>query len=328
MNQTKNPAFISTVDRGVGTALRLLNVLGQAVGAIFELIGNFLAGLLDAIGNPLNSIPAVGKYLRGFFHWLGTILSSGFDLVAVLIGSLVNLLANGLGGTFRILAGALGSLFTQDGGLVRKGAVDILAGIAGAVIAIGGKLVALVHATFFMQMGERPLNEYEKAVIKRVFRNSLNMQNIRVIEGYAGLFSQNNRPFALGNRIYLKKIDTAQNPALFAHECCHIWQYQRYGVRYLIEALWAQWKVENAYSWEAEIARGHVRWQEFNREAQAQFVQDVYNGGRRKLSSNTIGEFYDDDPVSGEVEYKRKGVDHTALARETIKWIRNKGISG
>ena len=320
-DNTTSPAFVNAVDRGVEIAVRLVNVWGQAAGAIFEVIGNFLSGLLDALGNALNRV------LRGMFHWLGTILSAGFDLVSILISSLVNLLTNGLGGIVRILTGLLGGVSSRDGRLVRKGAVDILSGIAGAVIAIIAKMVALIHALIFMQMGERPLNAHEKAIIKKVYRDSIATQNIRVIEGFAGSFSTNDRPFALGNRIYMKQHDSAKDPGLFAHECCHIWQYQREGVRYLIEALWAQWTLKKPYRWEAEIERGNVCWQDFNREAQAQFVQNLYTGGSRIPSTKTAGEFYDDDPIGEAVKFNRNGVDYTDLARETITFIRNKGIS-
>ncbi|MFL7869465.1 MAG: hypothetical protein AB8I58_11575, partial [Anaerolineales bacterium] len=107
-----------------------------------------------------------------------------------------------------------------------------------------------------------------------------------------------------------------------------VWQFQRDGVRYIIEALWARWTVENAYSWEAELDRGHVRWQDFNREAQAQLVQDVYNFGHRKPPAHTPGEFYEDDPIGEDVQYIRSGVNRTELARKAIMFIRNKGISG
>ena len=322
------PAFVSAVDRGVGGTFRVANVWAHGAGFVFERSGNFIAGLLDALGHILRRIPVVGKVLYGMFHWLATIISAGFDLAAMLIGSFLSLLIYGLGGIVRILTGLLEAVISRDSWLIRKGAVDILSGMAGTVIAVVAKLVALIQATIFMQMGERPLNEHEKAIVQRVYRDSMAVQNIRIIEGFAGLFSTNDRPFALGNRIYLKHIDSMKDPALFAHECCHIWQYQRDGVRYIIEALWAQWKVENAYSWEAEIARGHLRWQEFNREAQAQFVQDVFNGGRRNPASQAPGEFYDDNPISDNVEYKRKGMDYTDLARSTIALIRNKGVPG
>jgi len=323
-----SPAYVRAVDRGVEIAVRTVNVLGQWAGGVFDMIGVFLARLLDGLGNALNRIPAAGKILRGMFHWLGTILSAGFDLLSILISSLVNLLTNGLGGIVRILTGLLGSASARDGGLVRKGLADVLAGFTGAVIAIFAKTAAFVHAVVFMQMGERPLNEHEKAIIRKVYRNSIATQNIRVIEGFVGSFSTNNRPFALGNRIYMKHHDSATDPGLFAHECCHIWQYQREGVRYLIEALWAQWTVKKPYRWEAEIERGNVRWQDFNREAQAQFVQNLYTGGHRTPSTNTAGEFYDDDPIGEAVEFNRNGVDYTDLARDTITFIRNKGISG
>jgi len=322
------PAFIDTVDRGLEVALRVINDGAQGAGGIFERIGGFLSGVLDAFGKILMEIPGVGNILQETFHWLGTILSAGFDLVAILICSLMNLFADGSAGTLRILAGVLGTILARDGRLVRKGAVDILSGMAGAAIAVLAKTVALIQAAIFMQLGERALNEHEKAVVWQVYRNSVEAQNIRIVAGFVGLFSVNNRPFALGNRIYLKDIDSAKDPALFAHEFCHIWQFQRVGVRYVIEALWAQWKVENTYSWEAEIARGHGRWQDFNREAQAQFLQDVYNGGHRIPPTYTPGEFYDEDPIGEEVKYQRKGVDYTDLARKTVAFVRNKGISG
>jgi len=53
--------------------------------------------------------------------------------------------------------------------------------------------------------------------------------------------------------------------------------------RYLSEALWAQGTMKSdtssAYKWEDESTRGNYRWQDFNKEAQAQFIQDVFSGG-------------------------------------------------
>ena len=304
--------------------LRAVNLGAQGAGSIFEWCGNFLADSLDALGKKLQGMPLIGKILLGTFHWLGTVFSAGFDLIAILICSLVNLFANALGGVARILAGLLG----WAGWLARKGLFDILFGMVGGFIAVIAKLIASIQALIFMQMGERPLSEHEKEIVRRVYRNSLAAQNVRIVTGFVGLFSTNNRPFTLGHRIYFRDIDSEKNPGVFAHECCHVWQFQRDGVRYIIEALWARWTVENEYSWEAELARGHVRWQDFNREAQAQFVQDVYDYGRRKPATYTPGEFYEDDPIGEDVQYMRSGVDRTELARETITFIRNKGISG
>lgn len=327
VDKKPNSTFINAVDRAVEVALRVANVWAQRAGSIFETTGNFLSGVLDAFGEILNGIPVAAKVLRGMLHWLGTIVSAGFDLAAMLICSLLNLVANGLAGMVRVLVGVLSVIIAREGQLARKGVVDILSGITGAVIAIVAKTVALIHAVIFMQMGERPLNDYEKAIVARVYRNSITAKNIRIVEGFAGLFNTNKRPFTLGNRIYLKQVDSAKDPALFAHECCHIWQYQRDGVRYIAEALWAQFFVQNAYSWETEIARGHARWQDLNREAQAQFILDVFNSGRQKPPINKAGEFYNDDPIGENVEYKRNNADHTELARNAIALIRNKGVS-
>lgn len=325
-NNATSP-FVSALDHGIEVILRVANVWAQGAGSIFETSGNFLSGLLHRFGKILNGVPVIGKILFGIFHWLGTIVSGGFDLVAMLICATLNFVANGLAGLVRIFFGTLGAIAKKDVNLFRKGTADIFFGITGAAIAIAAKTVAVIHVMIFMQMGERPLNDHEKAIVARVYRNSITVKNIRIIEGFAGLFSTNNRPFALGTRIYLKRVDSAKDPALFAHECCHIWQYQRVGVRYIAEALWAQFFVKNAYSWETEIARGHVRWQDFNREAQAEFILDLYNSGRRKTSIHTPGEFFNDDPVGDDVEYIRKGVDYTELALKSITYIRNKGIS-
>ena len=327
MNKPSRHSFVNSVDRAVEIALRVANVWAQGAGSVFEMTGNFLSGLLHDVGKILNGIPIAGRVLFGIFRWLGTIVSAGFDLAAMLICAVLNFIANGFAGVVRIIVGMLTVIFTRDGHLLRKGVADILSGIAGAVIAIAAKTVALIHAMLFMQMGERALNDHEKAIVAQVYRNSIAAQNIRVIEGFAGLFSTNNRPFTLGNRVYLKDVDPAKDPALFAHECCHIWQYQRDGVRYIAEALWAQFKIPNAYSWEAEIARGKMHWQDFNREAQAQFVLNLFNDGRKKPPVHKTGELFDDDPAGDSIEYKRNSVDHTDLARNTIAFIRSKGMS-
>lgn len=90
--------FVHAVDRGLAVAVRVMNVGGQAAGAVFERIGIFLAESLDAFGNILTGIPGGGSILHGMFHWLGTTIYAAFDLVAILICSLANLLADGTAG--------------------------------------------------------------------------------------------------------------------------------------------------------------------------------------------------------------------------------------
>jgi len=319
--------LIKNADDIAGIIFSVGNAMAHGAGSVFETIGNFLAGLLDAFGKVLKNIPAVGKYLGGFFHWLGTIISAGSDLIAIFINGAIYLLANGFAGVLRILGGGLAVIIARDWGLIRKGVNDLLSGIGGVSIAIAAKLLAFLQAVFFLQMGERPLSKKEKEILRRVYRNSVALNNIRLIEGFAGLFSVNKRPFTLGNKIYMKHIRSDTDPGTFVHEVCHVWQYQRTGVRYIAEALWAQWTVPDAYNWKKEVERGRIRWQDFNREAQAQLVQDVFNHGRRIPSALTAGEFFDEEPISPNVEFKHRGADHTDLARKTVTLIRNKGIT-
>ena len=70
------------------------------------------------------------------------------------------------------------------------------------------------------------------------------------------------------------------NVAILVHELVHVYQYERAGSRYFAEALLAQHEAGYDYGGAAALqlsarARGrHLR--DFNREQQAQIVQDYY----------------------------------------------------
>src|SRR6185503_3811893 len=116
---------------------------------------------------------------------------------------------------------------------------DIAAGIVGAVIAVGGKAVALIQVMFTIGW-PRPLDATELEIIKRVFDGAIATYNVRVVDGFGGLYSLNNRPFVLGNMIYMKNDNATNNPDVVAHECTHIWQNQHVGSSYTAEALASQ----------------------------------------------------------------------------------------
>jgi len=296
--------------------VQILNSIGWVFGAVFDFVGNGLAGLLDTLGNSAQKIPGVGAFLRGLFHWLATIISAFFDVPATAIRGVFNFLANGLTGLTRIVS--------TDKVRVRQGVGDVFSGLGGAVVAIIAKVLAFAQAVLFQQLGERPLNAAEKELLKRVYRGSVALGEIRLIEGRAGIFHWDERPFTLGNRIYFKHVTDA---GTLVHEVCHVWQFQREGTRYITDALWAQRAIPDAYNWRKEIERGKVRWQDFNKEAQAQLIQDVYNSGRKPGPAHVAGEFFEDDPIHPNTFYKHKDVDYTELARAAITLIRNKGKS-
>ncbi|MPZ84049.1 MAG: hypothetical protein GEV28_28105 [Actinophytocola sp.] len=222
-----------------------------------------------------------------------------------------------LGGVVVAAASLVGSVLASVGGLATRA---MPAAAAGGGIVVLGKVVALVQAVLGMQWRQRPPTEDEKALLSAVYRDSVNLDAIRLVPGYAGVFSANPRPFTLGNTIYLKK---STHPATLVHECAHVWQYQHLGSRYTFEALRAQAKVKpSAYRWADELDRGRAHWREFNREAQAQFLEDLVRHGHQIPPAGRTGEFFAADPVSEAVRFIRDGVDHTDLARTTVAEIR------
>jgi hypothetical protein len=286
-----------------------------------------LADAFDWVGNLFVGIPLIGPFVRAFFHWIGTILSAAFDFQATLMKGVLNLLAGFVAGQIRIIGGGIGGLLAWDGRLFVKGVGDFASGIVGPVIAIGGKIIALVQAALFSQFGERPLTASEADMVSRVYRGSLALYNVRIVDGFAGLFSTNDRAFTFGNKIYMKDTSPALYAATLVHECCHLWQNQHLGTRYLADAIWGQATLPGqGYSWRAELTRGHFRWQDFNKEAQAAFLEDVFTTGKKLPSagSHIPGEFYDDDPVGPNVEFKGTGgIDFTGLARESVLFVRS-----
>jgi hypothetical protein len=188
------------------------------------------------------------------------------------------------------------------------------AAVGGGLIVVLGKAVGLVQA--LLGVRGRALTEEEKRLLTAVYRDSVDLTAVRVVPGSAGVFGMNPRPFTLGGTIYLKNVTA---PAVLVHECAHVWQYQHLGCRYTFDALWAQAFVKpSAYRWTDELGRGKTRWREFNREAQAQFLEDLVRYGRQVPATGEPGEFF----TGEEVRFELAGVDHTALAEATVAEVR------
>lgn len=161
--------------------------------------------------------------------------------------------------------------------LTQRVVIAISASIAGTVILVLGTLVSLIQRLLFLQNQPRSLNQTEEDLLRGVFGDSMVLDNIRIIEGRSGLFGINLRAFVLGNTIYMKRHTT---PQVLVHECVHVWQYQHLGPRYAADALGAQLLLGNsAYDWKAELARGKSDWRDFNKEAQAQMIQEIWMQG-------------------------------------------------
>ncbi|MBC6460432.1 hypothetical protein [Actinomadura sp. HBU206391] len=300
-----------------------VHAVGEFASDVIETAGTALRNGLEMSGGRLAHLPIIGPKIRFLLHWLATVTSTAFDLVGTALKAVFDLVGGVGGGAIRLAGGGIGGLAARDGRTFVKGIGDGVSSLAGALLVILAKTVAFVQAVLFMQLGERALTEAERSLLQQVFRGSVALYNVRVVQGFAGLFSVNVRPFALGNTIYMKHVDLAADPDALVHECTHVWQFQRVGTRYTTDALWAQARVADTYSWEAELARDHLRWQDFNKEAQAAFLEKVWRWGALSRESMTgSGVFYKDDPIGDDVEFVSSMVNHTSLALESVAYVR------
>lgn len=215
---------------------------------------------------------------------------------------------------------------TREKPLLVDGVLALVSPVLGVVIISVGKLVELVQALVRAQDSRRAYTAEELESLRKVFGDALNYKSIGIIEGRAGLFGLNPRAFTLGNTIYTKQSLVVTD--LLVHESVHAWQYQHIGARYAGEAVLAQWLVPDAYNWQREIeSRGKNDWTEWNREAQAQFIQDLwYRGELRDESGATVqsghGAFFNATGESTTGHFRVYGHDFTALAHSAVQTIR------
>lgn len=314
--------FSDAVDAVADAVSDVVEDVADAVTDVVEAVGNAVEDAFDWLAGQADKLPWAGGFLGGVLRWLGRTVSGVFDLVGAVIKGASAIVSGLLSGLIRIVGG----IFSLDWPLILEGLTDIGSGFAGAIILVLGKLISLVQTvSYFLQPNERKLTDQEKADLKRVFHDSLALYNIRLVEGYAGAYSLNPRPFTLGNTIYLKERDVTAEPDLLVHECVHVWQYQHAGARYTADALGAQW-FGNAYDWPKEIAEGRTDWVDFNKESQGQFLEDVYTDGELIDGPRTLrgdGVFYDADGKTkiGRFEFPI-GDDHTDRANDAVAALR------
>ena len=249
---------------------------------VFETSGNLLQDGLNALGKLVSGIPGIGGFFKGFFAWIGGIIAGSANLAGGILKAEFGVASGALGGLIRIIGG----IFCLSWPLILKGLIDIGSGIAGGVIIVLGTLVSLIQRIIFCQNNERPLTQMEKIMLRKVFHRSVSLYNVRIIEGWSGLYGiTNDGAFTLGNTIYTNHTNLTREPDTLVHECTHVWQYQNLGPRYTSDALGAQiiygrnWSRHDAYNWMDELDRGNTPWKNFNKEAAAQFIQDVWKVG-------------------------------------------------
>jgi hypothetical protein len=299
----------SGIKKAGNAVAKAVNKAADAVADIVETIGN---GIGDGLTWLSEKIPD-----GGVLGWLGDVISGVMTVLAGLVKALGAIVGGLLSGIIKIVGG----IVTLDLDGILEGFGDIGSGIAGGVIALGGAAIALVQVIFTVGR-PRALNRAEHQLVDLVFQDSIATYNVRVVDGYAGVFSLNARPFVLGNTIYMKGYSAATDPATFVHECVHVWQNQHAGSRYAAEALASQWWGVK-YDWEAE-ANAAKDWDYFEREAQGEFVESVFRSGGVAHGVTGKGAFFAENNEALRVfRSPTTSKDWTALANAATRTIRD-----
>jgi hypothetical protein len=316
----------------------VVDAVAEVTQAVVETAGDALADLVETVGNAVQDGLAAVAGPGG--AWLGGVIAGITNVVGAVIKLVFGIVSGVVGGVIRIIGG----LLCLDGALIFKGLLDIFSSIGGAVIYLGATLLSLFQKIFFAQNRERSLTKDERGMLRRVFLNSVALYNVRVVEGAAGLYGLHPGGTTIGNVIYMKATatDSVVGRSVLVHECVHVWQYQNLGSRYTADALGAQGFLPNAYDWEnAEVARGNTDWTEFNKEGQAELIQDIWLSGSLTVFGQTrTGEgcFFDvrdppSDLVDDRAEFLYTGpfpggahppVDYTALAMAAMRSLRGR----
>ncbi len=313
---------VGAAAQGAGGAVaKAFNAVAEPVSDFVETIGHGVQDGLENIAHALGGVPGAGPVLRWIVRWPGAAIAGVLNLV----GASVKAALGALGGVLGGLVHFVGGMLTLGGSLVGRGLGDIVSSVLAAVLLVAGKAVALVQSLLFIQTIERGLTTAERAILKHVFRGSVAFYNVRLVIGRSGVFGLNARPFTLGSTIYMKDFDPAQTPETLAHESTHVWQYQHVGGRYATDALGAQFFVADAYNWEKEITRGNTDWPRFNKEAQAQLIEDVFTDGTLTAAGATTrgnGVFFEADGTKAVGSFMYNSVDRTDLANSAVGIVR------
>jgi len=327
----------------------VVDTVANVVQSVVDTATDGAADIVETVGNGVQSV--LQPFEPGG-SWLGGVVNGITNVVGAVIKLVGGIVSGVLGGAIRIIGG----LLAWNGELIFKGILDIFSGIAGSIIYLLGTIGSLIQKVFPLQKTERPLTKTEREMLRRIYFNSISLFNIRIVEGPSPIFGDGNFATTLGNTIYLRDI-VADSPAgrvTLVHESVHVWQYQNTGPRYTSDALGAQYFLPHdehtkvAYNWEvSEVQRGNTDWNDFNKEAQAEFIEDVWRKGSLTFDGHTDkgnGVFFDFAEVeqlhpdavaafiyNGSVDSEQPNVsnstvptDYTDIAEAAIKSLRDR----
>ncbi len=278
---------MSWFSRAKKKVAKAINKAAEKVSNTIETAGNKISDAANALGNTVaQNVPIIGPAVGAVVRWCGRASSAICDLAATAVKSA----GAALTAVTDLLIGGIGGLITGDWGLVKESVIGFFANALGALLIAAGGFVSLIQTVFGVQSHKTKLTEKEIALLKLVFQDSLATGNIRLVKGRSGsgIYSFTDRPFTMGDIIYMKDTAAADWNETLVHECVHVWQYQHEGARYSADALGAQLLLgtDRSYQWWKESPP----WENFNAESQAEVFQDMYEYGELQQSGSWVGD--------------------------------------
>ncbi len=309
--------FVSTI---TSSAAKILNGIASILEGLSELLIDLPLSFIFRINDNSVSLKSAGLKLLGGLILLGAGIG---DIIDIITGSSFQ------GAILRLVLFAGIFIF-----LFATGALGILASIIISTTSmVAVNILSSSDSDNLKSNKKRKLSNMEKADLKLVFGNSLNLIKIRIVENYSGIFSSIEvdpwPALTLGNIIYVKSIESPIKTDLLVHETTHCWQYQNIGPSYAGDS--SSSSGESKYDWRVETDDlNNTNWLNFTAERQAKFLQDVWNCDRPMNSEFGTGQFYKelflkDRPTKFENKRGNEPLakDFTSLATNTINIIQS-----
>jgi phage-related protein len=139
-------AVSDAADAVAGAIEDVVNAVEEVITDVVETVGNGVSDAAHAVGTYLSDVPLIGGALRDVFYWVGDVVSGFMDLQGAVIKGVFGIVGGWIAGVIRIIGGGVGGLLNWDGTVFVKGVRDILSGIGGAVLDVGGKWIGLVQS--------------------------------------------------------------------------------------------------------------------------------------------------------------------------------------
>jgi len=123
----------------------------------------------------------------------------------------------------------------------------------------------------------RWLSGRERAVLRSVFADSVDLNAIQVRERITGLINLSRSAFVIENTMFVPGSYLPLPDSILVHECTHVWQFQHGGHAYIGDSLHAQ-TVGDGYDLAKGLREGRS-WAQFNCEQQATLIEKAFAQG-------------------------------------------------